>query len=66
MSSTIVTIATPYLTVSEFARQTGLSRRAVLERCKKGQLPVKERYVRGGKYLINNALLIKQALEANF
>lgn len=67
MSNITVTIATPYLTVGEFAKQTGLTERAVVERCKRGQLPVmNEVRQKGSKFLINNALLIKQALEAEW
>jgi len=61
-----VLIDTPYLTADEYAKRSGLSYSAVLTRCKRGQLPVAERDEKGEKYMINNALLIKQALERNY
>ena len=58
-----VHIDTPYLPIDEYARRTGQTPRAVLEQAKKGDLPVKPRKTENDKYFINNALLIKRALE---
>jgi DNA-directed RNA polymerase specialized sigma24 family protein len=61
-----VIIDTAYLTVEEYAKRSGLSVSAVRMRCKRGQLPLAERESQGEKYLINNALLIQQALERKY
>jgi hypothetical protein len=61
-----VMIDTPFLAVDEFARRTGQTPRAVLEQCKNGKLPVRPREKQGEKYMINNALLTKQALEQRY
>lgn len=71
-----VHIDTPYLTVEEYARRSGLSVRAVQLMCcpskdKDGnqqapKLPLKPKSVAGEKTFINNALLTKQALEQRY
>ena len=58
-----VVIDTPYLSVEEYARRTGMTERSVRERCIKGQLPVRKRRD-GERFFVNNALLMKEALEA--
>lgn len=63
--SAIITIDTPYLTCDEYAKRVGLSKRAVQERAKNGEYPIKPRKTDNDTYFINNALLLKQALEAN-
>ncbi len=61
-----VQIDTPYLSVEEFAKRSGRTVRAVRDMCAAGDLPVKQRKKPGEHYMINNALLIKQALESNY
>jgi len=61
-----VHIDAPYLSVEEYARRTGLSVRAVRDRCIRGQLPVQPREKDGERYMINVAFLTKQALEAKY
>ncbi len=65
-SNVIVSIDTPYLTIEEYAKRIGLSSRAVAERARAGEYPLKPRKSSADKIFINNALLIKQALEAKF
>lgn len=60
-----VHIDTPYLSVSEYAKRTGQTEKAVQNDCKRGKLPCAPR-VTGGKFMINNAMLIKQALEQEY
>lgn len=57
-----VYIDTPYVTVDEYARRTGLTSDAVQTMCKRGQLPVKERK-KGERFFINMNLLNRQAAE---
>jgi len=60
-----VHIDTPYLSVEEYARRTGFSVRSVRERCLQGRLPVAPRRD-GERYMINNAKLMQEALEAKY
>ncbi len=59
-------IDSPYVTCEEYADRCGLSVRAVRERCIRGELPVAPRSRDGERYMINVALLTKQALEAEY
>lgn len=61
-----VQIDTPYLTVEEYARRSGRTVRAVRDLCAAGDLPTKPRKQSGERYMVNNALLMKQALESNY
>ncbi|WP_026160498.1 helix-turn-helix domain-containing protein [Teredinibacter turnerae] len=65
-NSVIVNIDAPWLTPEEFAKRTGISVRTVRDYCAKGRLPIKPRKTDNERYWINNALLIKQALEAEY
>lgn len=61
MSAVLVHIETPYVTISKYANQVGLSDVSIREKVKLGHLPT----IKSGKHrLINVALLTKQALEA--
>lgn len=61
-----VQVDSPYVTCEEYARRAGLSSRAVRERCMAGTLPVAPRKKDGERYLVNLALLTRQALEAQY
>ncbi|WP_297531073.1 hypothetical protein [Thalassolituus sp.] len=61
-----VQIDTPYLSVEEYAKRSGRTVRAVREMCAAGDLPTKPRKQPGERYMINNALLLKQALESKY
>lgn len=55
-----------YLPVPEYARRTGQSVASVQKQVAAGKLPIRPKEINGGKTYINNALLIKQALEADY
>ena len=59
-------IDAPFLAVDEYARRTGQTTRSVKLQCQQGKLPVRKRNSDQEKYYVNNALLIKQALEAEY
>ncbi|PCI43996.1 MAG: hypothetical protein COB41_05620 [Proteobacteria bacterium] len=61
-----IQLDTPYLTIREFAKRTGLSVRAVSQRASAGEYPLKPRKNDSEKIFINNALLMKQALERKY
>tara|TARA_R110001599_G_scaffold287356_1_gene489892 strand:+ start:1625 stop:1825 length:201 start_codon:yes stop_codon:yes gene_type:complete len=64
--SVVFHVDTPYLTPAEYARRSGLTKAAVDIQLDKGLLPVYLQKVEGkerGKRYVNNALLMKQALE---
>ena len=64
--SAVFHIDAAYLTYEEYARRVGLTAVAVRQQAEKGLLPTFEQKMPGkerGKRYINNALLIKQALE---
>lgn len=65
MNSTVVYIDTPYLTIEEYGRRAGLTKNSVVQRIKKGLLPVVRLSTEPGKrgsVMVNNALLIKEAM----
>ncbi len=55
----------PYLTCREYAEKYGLSLAAVRQRVKRGTLPVRPRK-RGSPIMINQAKLLREALEADY
>lgn len=61
-----ITITTPYLTTDEYARLSGMSPRHVRDLVQRGKLPTRPRSHGHERVYINNALLLKQALEAGF
>ncbi|TXR52054.1 hypothetical protein [Reinekea thalattae] len=61
-----VHIDAPYISLDEYAKRTGQTREAVTKQCQRGKLPIKPRENRNTPYMINNALLIKQALSAEY
>ena len=61
-----ILVDTPYLSVKEYARRTGQTRGAVAQQARAGKLPVKPRNSDQEKIFINNALLLRQALNQKF
>ena len=63
-----INIDTPFLTVTEFARRTGLTVRAVQNMIYEGRLPVQKRQdpEKRQRVFINMILLAKQAAEQEF
>ena len=57
-----IVIDTPYITVDKYCAKSGLGKSTVKELCKSGDLPTKPRSNGKGRYLINNALLMIQAV----
>ena len=62
----VLQIDAGYISVAEFARRTGQTERAVRYQCQEGNLPIRKRTSNQDKYFINNALIIKQALEQEY
>jgi len=66
MSTVVVHIDAPYLTAKEYGRRTGQTESAIKQQMDKGVLPVFHQIQAGkerGSRFVNNALLIKQAME---
>jgi len=62
----LVHIDVPYLPIKEYARRTGQTYVAVYQQCRDGKLPVAPREGDRSAYLVNIALLTKQALERKY
>lgn len=61
-----IQIDTPYLSAEEYAARAGLAVRMVREMVQEGRLPTMPRKNGRERIFINNALLLKQALDAEF
>lgn len=61
-----VYIDAAFLPVKEYARRTNQTPAAVSQQVRAGKLPIRPRQSEQEQILINNALLIKQALEQQF
>ncbi|WP_250655041.1 hypothetical protein [Alkalimarinus coralli] len=66
MNSPVLYIDTPYLSIDEYARRAGLSAEQVRSRIKKAMIPsivLASEPGKRGAIMVNNALLIKEAME---
>ena len=61
-----VFIDAPFLSTQEYARRSGLKQPAIIRLCRAGRLPVMKRESEKEPFIINNALLIKNALKQEF
>jgi hypothetical protein len=61
-----VYIDAPYITTEEYSKRSGIKQSSVVRLCSAGRLPTLPRVGEKEPYIINNALLTKQALEAQY
>ncbi len=66
ITMTGIYIDTPFLSVDEYARRTGMTRSVVVRMCRDGDLPTRRRKSDSAPYYVNNALLIKKAIESEY
>jgi len=62
----LIHIDAPYISTDEYSKRSGLSRNAIVRLCRAGRLPTLERNSEKEPFIINNALLIKKALQREF
>ncbi len=61
-----ISIDAGFISIAEYARRTGQTYAAVAQQARSGKLPIRERENEKEKIFINNALIIKQAIEQEF